>query len=234
MSTSHRPPSSRLMTRGGMPQTGRPPTGTRAPPTAIRVGTGMPPGTARPGTRGGAMPPGGVLSAQIKVADRPVTQQGLSGMKTGMKGPQRQIMDKSYYLGLLRSRITELTTEINKLQKEIDTYNQENSVYLSYEKRAEALAVEIKELQGQLADYNMLVDKLNTNIEMEEVVNDHNMLKSQNAREAQSMDVIFTERRDSLRSSYDLNFLKTLINKQYATVTCFLLFMFMFIIRHYC
>ncbi|XP_012501762.1 PREDICTED: intraflagellar transport protein 74 homolog [Propithecus coquereli] len=46
-------------------------------------------------------------------------------------------------------------TEINKLQKEIEMYNQENSVYLSYEKRAETLAVEIKELQGQLADYNM-------------------------------------------------------------------------------
>lgn len=73
-------------------------------------------------------------------------------------------------------------------------YNQENSVYLSYEKRAETLAVEIKEFQGQLADYNMLVDKLNTNTEMEEVMNDYNMLKAQNDRETQSMDVIFTER----------------------------------------
>uniref|UniRef100_A0A673ZBN3 Intraflagellar transport 74 n=1 Tax=Salmo trutta TaxID=8032 RepID=A0A673ZBN3_SALTR len=156
----------------------------------------MVPGTGRPGTRGGALGTPGVLSAQIKVADRPVTQQGLSGMKTGMKGPQRQILDKSYYLGLLRSKINELTTETSKLQKEIDTFNQENSVYLSYEKRAEGLAGELKDLQGQLADYNMLVDKLNTNTEMEEVINDFNMLKAQNDREAQSMDVIFTERRE--------------------------------------
>uniref|UniRef100_A0A673ZCN9 Intraflagellar transport 74 n=1 Tax=Salmo trutta TaxID=8032 RepID=A0A673ZCN9_SALTR len=84
----------------------------------------------------------------------------------------------------------------SKLQKEIDTFNQENSVYLSYEKRAEGLAGELKDLQGQLADYNMLVDKLNTNTEMEEVINDFNMLKAQNDREAQSMDVIFTERRE--------------------------------------
>uniref|UniRef100_A0A8C7CCK7 Intraflagellar transport 74 n=1 Tax=Oncorhynchus kisutch TaxID=8019 RepID=A0A8C7CCK7_ONCKI len=82
------------------------------------------------------------------------------------------------------------------LCKEIDTFNQENSVYLSYEKRAEGLAGELKDLQGQLADYNMLVDKLNTNTEMEEVINDFNMLKAQNDREAQSMDVIFTERRE--------------------------------------
>uniref|UniRef100_A0A673ZBE7 Intraflagellar transport 74 n=1 Tax=Salmo trutta TaxID=8032 RepID=A0A673ZBE7_SALTR len=194
---SQRPPSGRPMSRGSLvPGTGRPPTATRPPATAIRVGTGMVPGTGRPGTRGGALGTPGVLSAQIKVADRPVTQQGLSGMKTGMKGPQRQILDKSYYLGLLRSKINELTTETSKLQKEIDTFNQENSVYLSYEKRAEGLAGELKDLQGQLADYNMLVDKLNTNTEMEEVINDFNMLKAQNDREAQSMDVIFTERRE--------------------------------------
>ncbi|XP_076139294.1 intraflagellar transport protein 74 homolog [Alosa pseudoharengus] len=194
---SQRPPSSRPMSRGSLvPGAGRPPTAIRPPQTAVRVGTGMVPGTGRPGTRGGPIATPGVLSAQIKVADRPVTQQGLSGMKTGMKGPQRQILDKSYYLGLLRSKINELTTECSKLQKEIDTFNQENSVYLSYEKRAEGLVGELKDLQGQLADYNMLVDKLNTNTEMEEVVNDCNMLRAQNDREAKSMDVIFTERRE--------------------------------------
>uniref|UniRef100_A0A8C8Y7R3 Intraflagellar transport 74 n=1 Tax=Panthera leo TaxID=9689 RepID=A0A8C8Y7R3_PANLE len=194
MASNHKPSAARPASRGGMGLTGRPPSGIRPPSASIRVATGMPPGTARPGSRGGTIGTGGVLSSQIKVADRPVTQQGLSGMKTGMKGPQRQILDKSYYLGLLRSKISELTTEINKLQKEIEMYNQENSVYLSYEKRAETLAVEIKEFQGQLADYNMLVDKLNTNTEMEEVMNDYNMLKAQNDRETQSMDIIFTER----------------------------------------
>ncbi|XP_018412040.1 PREDICTED: intraflagellar transport protein 74 homolog [Nanorana parkeri] len=195
MASSQRPPSARPISRGGVGSIpNRPPTGMRVPPTAGRLPTGMPPGTARPGTRGGPQGASGVLSAQIRVADRPVTQQGLSGMKTGMKGPQRQIMDKSYFLGLLRSKVNELTTEMTKLKKEIDTYNQENSVYLSYEKRAEALAIEIKEQQGQLADYNMLVDKLNTNTDMEEVLNEYNMLKSQNDRESQSIDIIFTER----------------------------------------
>ncbi|XP_076699481.1 intraflagellar transport protein 74 homolog isoform X2 [Callospermophilus lateralis] len=194
MASNHKASASRPVSRGGIGLTGRPPSGMRPLSGNNRVATGLPPGTARPGSRGGPVGTGGVLSSQIKVADRPVTQQGLSGMKTGMKGPQRQILDKSYYLGLLRSKISELTTEINKLQKEIEMHNQENSVYLSYEKRAETLAVEIKEFQGQLADYNMLVDKLNTNTEMEEVMNDYNMLKAQNDRETQSMDIIFTER----------------------------------------
>ncbi|XP_048972155.1 intraflagellar transport protein 74 homolog isoform X2 [Canis lupus baileyi] len=174
MASNHKPSAARPVSRGGIGLPGRPPSGIRPPSGNTRVATGLPPGTARPGSRGGPIGTGGVLSSQIKVADRPVTQQGLSGMKTGMKGPQRQILDKSYYLGLLRSKISELTMEINKLQKEIEMYNQENSVYLSYEKRAETLAVEIKEFQGQLADYNML--------------------KAQNDRETQSMDIIFTER----------------------------------------
>ncbi|NWS28751.1 IFT74 protein, partial [Polioptila caerulea] len=154
----------------------------------------MPPSSARPSTRSGSLTPGGVLSSQIKVADRPVTQQGLSGIKTAMKGPQRQIMDKTYYLGMLRSKTNELTTEINKLQEEVEMYKQEKSVYLSYEKRAEALAGEIKDFQDQLADYNMVVDILNTGTDMAKVIRDYNMIKVQNDREAQSIDKIFAKR----------------------------------------
>uniref|UniRef100_A0A3B3WF38 Intraflagellar transport 74 homolog n=1 Tax=Poecilia mexicana TaxID=48701 RepID=A0A3B3WF38_9TELE len=120
----------------------------------------------------------------------------LSLLASLSEGPQRQILDKSYYLGLLRSKINELTTETSKLHKEIENFNQENSVYVSYEKRAESLAAEIKDLQGQLADYNMLVDKLNTNTEMEEMINDYNRVKAQNDIEARSIDSIFTERRE--------------------------------------
>nr|KAF6314677.1 intraflagellar transport 74 [Myotis myotis] len=103
MASNHKPPAAaRPVSRGGIGLTGRPPSGIRPPSGNIRVATGISPGTARPGSRGGLIGTGGVLSSQIKVADRPVTQQGLSGMKTGIKGPQRQILDKSYYLGLLR------------------------------------------------------------------------------------------------------------------------------------
>uniref|UniRef100_A0A672RL49 Intraflagellar transport 74 homolog n=1 Tax=Sinocyclocheilus grahami TaxID=75366 RepID=A0A672RL49_SINGR len=182
--------SQRPVSRGPFgPGSGRPPTALRPPQTAVRVSTAMAPGSARPGSRAGPVASPGVLSAQIKVADRPVTQQGLSGMKTGIKGPQRQILDKSYYLGLLRSKINELTMESSKLQKDIDTSSQENSVYLSYEKRILGCIISVS--------FNyQLVDKLNTNTEMDEVVNDIIMLKAQNDREAQSMDVIFTERRE--------------------------------------
>ncbi|XP_072215325.1 intraflagellar transport protein 74 homolog [Excalfactoria chinensis] len=193
MASGHRTPIGCPPSRAGVGLPARPSSAARAP-SAARIGTGMPPSTSRPGSRAGSSTASGILSPHIKVADRPVTQQGLSGMKTGIKGPQRQIMDKTYYLGLLRSKTSELTSEINKLQEEIKMYKQEKSAYLSYERRAEALAGEIKEWQGQLEDYNMVVDLLNTNTDIAEVIRDYNLLKVQNDREAQSVDKIFTER----------------------------------------
>ena len=44
------------------------------------------------------------LKTNVQVADRPVTQQGMTGMRTGNQGPGRQIQDKSYYLGELRAK----------------------------------------------------------------------------------------------------------------------------------
>lgn len=171
---------------------GRPP-GTAA--MRLPPGTGMAPGTARPGSRAGEL--GGALNAQIRVAERPMTKQGLTGMKTSAgRGPQRAIYDKSFYMGQLRAKITELAAEIAKMQKEVDQFNQENATFLTYEKRAEGLATEIKELQGQLADYNTLLDKINTDTEMDDIVQDFNALKIQNEREQNSIDDLFTQRRD--------------------------------------
>ena len=50
-------------------------------------------------------------------------------------GPQRQVQDKSYWLGLLRGKINELSNEIAVLNKSINQYNQENASYITYEKR---------------------------------------------------------------------------------------------------
>lgn len=185
-----RPPSGFRMGTGAG---GRAPLGTamgRPPGTGMNLPT-----TARPGTRGGMMP-GGALNSMVHISDRPVTRQGLGGIKTQGQGPQRQVMDKSYFLGLLRQKMNELNTEISRLTKEITQFNQENASYLSYEKRAENLAAEIKSLQGELADYNTIVDKLNTNAGFEDLKEDHEMLKAQNDKEAKSIDRLFAQKQD--------------------------------------
>lgn len=195
----YRPPSGKGMRPGSGARGRMPPSSMGRPPgtAAMRMppGTGMVPGTARPGSRAGEM--GGALNAQIRVAERPMTKQGLTGMRTSAgRGPQRAIYDKSFYMGQLRAKITELAAEIAKMQREVDQFNQENATFLTYEKRAEGLATEIKELQGQLADYNTLLDKINTDTEMDDIVQDFNALKIQNEREQKSIDELFTQRRD--------------------------------------
>lgn len=44
-------------------------------------------------------------------------------------------INDSFCLFFFRSKTNELTTEINKLQEEVEMYKQENSAYLTYEKR---------------------------------------------------------------------------------------------------
>ncbi|XP_052778155.1 intraflagellar transport protein 74 homolog [Mya arenaria] len=178
------------------PKTGQRPIGTaagRQPGTATRLTTAMNPGTARPGTRGGAGAGGVALNSMVTVVDRPMTQQGLGGMKTAAKG-QRQVHDRTYYLGLVRSKINELNTETGRLNKEIENVSEENSSYLTYEKRAEILASEIKDLQGELGDYNTLVDKLTTDEDIQDVEFDLNDLRAANEREARKIEDLFEVR----------------------------------------
>ena len=116
---------------------------------------------------------GGIgLQTPVQVADRPITQQGLSGIRTGAtgtssgRGPQRQYQDKSYFMGVLRSKMSELTSEISQMRGQINAATEEQSTFLAYDKRVKETASELTELQSKLADYNLLVDKMNTDTEV--------------------------------------------------------------------
>ena len=47
---------------------------------------------------------------------------------------QRQFQDKSYFLGALRTKMSDLTSEIARLGREVDTQQREQSTYLAYDK----------------------------------------------------------------------------------------------------
>ena len=116
---------------------------------------------------------GGIgLQTPVQVADRPITQQGLSGIRAGAtgtssgRGPQRQFQDKSYFMGVLRSKMSELTSEITQMRGQINTATEEQSTFLTYDKRVKETAAELTELQSKVEDYNLLVDKMNTDTEV--------------------------------------------------------------------
>lgn len=50
------------------------------------------------------------------VSERPVTQQGMAGLKpTTRPGSQRKVLSRSYFLILLKQKVNELTNEIGKV-----------------------------------------------------------------------------------------------------------------------
>jgi len=132
---------------------------------------------------------------EVKVSDRPMTMQGVMGMKTGSVGPKRQIYDKQYYFVELKKRCQELTDEVAKLNKEISDVQQDNTVYASLEKRYDSLVKTVRTLEGDLADHNLATDKQRTDTRPEEVHHMYTIMKSQNEQQRSDVDQIFLEKR---------------------------------------
>jgi intraflagellar transport protein 74 len=58
------------------------------------------------------------------------------------------------------------------------------------------LAAELRDLQGQLGDYNTVVDKLNTDTDLEEFDKQFNQVKGKNAKTSRNLDEMFTKRKE--------------------------------------
>ncbi|VDM74579.1 unnamed protein product [Strongylus vulgaris] len=162
-----RPPSRISVSRAGPPVMPPPPSrsgiGSRIGTPTQRLGTAQRVGSAigeRPAT-GMARPPTG-LSPTI----RPVTQQGLSGGRAVSRlgtGSMRQVHDKSYYMGLIRAKMNQLTAEIGRLEEVYQKGLRDRMELDAYEERAKQSALELKEMQGKLLDYNVIIDNMHTN-----------------------------------------------------------------------
>lgn len=129
----------------------------------------------------GQMPLGSVgMSTDVAVTARPVTQQGLKGMKTKPLGPGRQIADKNYYLSLLREKVSEIHGEIDTMRRDVQQMQTDNSQYQTLERKYESVYKDVRTLEGQLADFNLALDKLRTNTPVEEILDIYARLKEQN------------------------------------------------------
>lgn len=76
--------------------------------------------------------------------DRPITQQGLSGLRTGTGvARQRQLRDRRYWEEELGGRVRGLRAEIERLHRAADTAAREKSANKHYEARGRELAQEL-------------------------------------------------------------------------------------------
>ena len=74
----------------------------------------------------------------------------------------RLVQDSAYFVGLLRKKINDVNTESMRLRQEMDQQSRDNSQYVQLEKRYENLVKNKETLEGQLADYNLALDKVTT------------------------------------------------------------------------
>ncbi|KAL7747730.1 hypothetical protein RI367_006847 [Sorochytrium milnesiophthora] len=128
-------------------------------------------------------------------ADRPTTQAGLGGLKVGQGQPyNRQVQDKTYWVGELRAKTTQLLAELQRLQGDMTAYERDNANFVSFEKKSDALRLQLGDLQGALGDYNMLADKLHTDADLNDVLAATQQLAASNQRTSTEVDDVFLGR----------------------------------------
>ena len=113
---------------------------------------------------------GGVgYNTKVNSVDRPVTNHGLSGIIGNSVGPGRQIYDRNYYNNLLRNKNNDIATEINKMKQEVEDINKDNATYLTLERKYETLIKDVRKFEGELADYNLALDKHRSDTKPEDI-----------------------------------------------------------------
>jgi intraflagellar transport protein 74 len=93
----------------------------------------------------------------------------MMGMTASKVGPGRQIYDRNYYFNLLKQKNQEIAQEINKMKAEVETINRDNQTYLTLERKYENLIKDVRKYEGELADYNLALDKHRADTKAEDI-----------------------------------------------------------------
>lgn len=163
-----------------------------------------PPSAARPPTSGvprGMRPPsrtrnGSEISAPsrgIPVNVRPMSKQGLPSAHT--QSGSRQVADKTYFIGILRSKINDIVKEIERIESEIESTKRGQSIQVNLAQEVKNLRQEIIENEAELADYNVLSDRLANGATVDDLIGRFNSLEQSNNLCEEEVNRSFKEKR---------------------------------------
>lgn len=122
------------------------------------------------------------------------------------------VHDSTYFSTEIRHKINMISQELGALKNEGDMITRENSNLASFEKRADLLSEDLRELQGKLGDLNTLVDRLNADADLEDIDRSYNQLQKKNQSENNILDDAFSSRQ--VRVSYFDAYFKTRLRKR--------------------
>nr|XP_021206352.2 intraflagellar transport protein 74 homolog isoform X3 [Bombyx mori] len=179
--------------------------------TASRLTTGFGPAPPTAGRQQTAV-------TGFSMIDRPITQQGISGLRTGTgRGFRtRQLQDKRYWEELMQVKIREMKAEIARLSEQAEAGEREKSAKKHYEKRVRELAQELTDLQGRLADYNTAIRILNGEATKQSVEEQTRELEATNQKMQDEIEQVFMEKR---RKENQLRQIREQIEKEQSTIT---------------
>jgi intraflagellar transport protein 74 len=86
--------------------------------------------------------------------------------------------------------------EIDKMKTEVENINTDNSTYLTLEKKYEALIKDVRKYEGELADYNLALDKYRSDTKPDDIEALYMHIKNQNDKQKGHLDGLFGEKRD--------------------------------------
>ncbi|KAJ2948052.1 hypothetical protein O0L34_g9849 [Tuta absoluta] len=154
----------------------------------------------------------------FSMIDRPITQQGLSGLRTGTaRGFRtRQLQDKRYWEELMQVKVREMKAEIARLSEQAEAGEREKSAKKHYEKRVRELAQELTDLQGRLADYNTAIRIANGEATRQSVEEQTRELEASNQKLQEEVEQVFLEKQ---RKDNQLRQLREQMEKEQSTLT---------------
>lgn len=94
--------------------------------------------------------------------ERPVTQQGLSGLRTGTRGgvggvPRRQVEDRRFFEAQLQLKLRELSAETARLREDVQRRDAEQAAFLVYDRRAKEVATELTGLSDRFFLFYIII-----------------------------------------------------------------------------
>lgn len=129
---------------------------------------------------------------------RPMTTTGLEAPKTARgktAGLQRQVQDKGYWIGVLKTKINELTTEVASISRENEEMALEENRMGLMKKKAESLAKELAAANLQLSVYTEFMDRQRVGDSISDVKEDVDSTKMDNEELSSSLETRFKEQK---------------------------------------
>lgn len=136
------------------------------------------------------------LDTNVQIEHRPITQHGMTGMKTSSKGPNRKIADRNYYENKLKEKLIEIHKAIESMKEKIKNHDSDKIEIIKLEKKRNNLMNEVREYEGKLADYNLALDKMRSDTDIINLQQTCQEIQRKNDQEKMRIDAIFLERKN--------------------------------------